>query len=373
MREARVSICRYCLLLVPMLAFLAAATPGPEEAADLERNRQLLQKWKEEPEHYARLQRDLHDFWALPDTKRRQLRRLDRAFHQLDARARKRLWKAAERYMIWLERLPEDERRRIEETTDSQERLRLIRAIRERQWIEKLPRTVQADLDKLPDGARSAEVARLRDQERQQRLLWKRPVNVGLHTRQAVHPADLPAEVRNFIEKQLLPHMTLEERRQYNAALGRWPDFPRKVKELAKRHPVLPPLPHKAIVRFEDLTDKAKVEAGSKPTWERREDVWKRLRQVEGKWPEWALLFHSLLSKPQRQRMPPLGASRPEDFPANVRDFIKKPLWQKVSRAEWKELRALQGKWPDYPLHLLHLAEKHKLEVPGMSLPSGDW
>ncbi|MGH7170508.1 MAG: hypothetical protein ACRELG_09555, partial [Gemmataceae bacterium] len=262
------------------------------------------------------------------------------------------------------------------EPGDTQERLRLSQAIRERQWIERLPRKVQADLNKLSEEARSAEVARLREQEREQRLLWKRPLNAGSRVRQPSRPADLSAEARNFIDKHLLPRLTAEEKRQYHAALGRWPDFPRTLKELAKHHPVLPPLPppHKAIVCFEDLPDRAKIVAGSKPSWERREDVWQRLRRDEGKWPEWALTFHSLLSKPQCQRMPPLGASRPEDFSANIRDFIRKPLWQKVSKAEWKELRALQGKWPDYPLHLLRLAEKHKLEVPGMSLPGvGNW
>lgn len=369
------SICRYCLLLIPMLVFLMAARPGPEAAGDPERNRELLQKWKAEPEHYARLQRDLHDFWTLPEAKRRQLRRLDRDLHQLDAPAQKRLWKVAERYLVWLDRLPEDERRRIEEAKAPHERLQMIRTIRERQWIERLPRKVQVELDKLPDEARSAEVARLREQERQQRHLWKQPLPVPPRTRQPARPADLPAEYRTFIEKHLLPHLTPQEKGRYDAALGRWPDFPRTVKELTRQHPVLPPLPppHKPIVRFEDLPDMVKVVAGSQASWERREDAWERLRRVEGKWPEWALMFHSLLSKPQRQRMPPLGASRPEDFPANVRDFIRKPLKQKISKAELKELNALQGKWPDYPLHLLHLAEKHKLEVPGMSLPASDW
>jgi hypothetical protein len=373
MREARVSICRYGLLLVPMLAFLMAATSSSEDTSDLERNRQLLQKWKAEPEHYARLQRDLHDFWALPEAKRRQLRQLDRAVHQLDARTQKRLWKVAERYEAWLERLPEDERRRIEQTKDTQERLRLIRALRDRQWIERLPQKVRADLDKLPNDARPAATARLRDQERQQRLVWKRPLNVAPHPRQPSRPADLPVEVRNFIDKQLVPHLTPEEKRQYNAALGHWPEFPHAVKELAKHHPVLPPLPHKAIVRFEDLPDQSKVAAGGKPSWERRVDVWERLRRVEGKWPEWALTFHGLLSKPQQQRMPPLGASRPADFPANVREFIENTLRPKLSKSEKKELHALLGRWPDYPQHLLRLAEKHKLTVPGMSLPGGDW
>lgn len=173
---------RYCLLLWPMIAFLVAATPGEEGAprtpgnADIERNRQLLSKWKAEPEHYTRLQRDLRDFWALPASKRRQLRQLDRDFHQLDAKTQKRLWKAAERYIAWLERLPEAERQQIEQAKDTQERLQLIPTIRERQWIERLPRKVREQLEKLPPEARAAREAMLRKQERRHRLLWSRPI-----------------------------------------------------------------------------------------------------------------------------------------------------------------------------------------------------
>ncbi len=178
------SIPRSCLLLLPLLVFLVAASPGEEgtpegsDAAHLERNRLLLQKWKADPEHYARLQRDLHDFWALPKAKRQQHRQIDQEFHQLDAKTQRRLWKVAERYNTWLERLPEDERRQIEQTKDTQERLQLIRAIRERQWIERLPKKVREELEKLPAEARAARVAVLRKQEQQQRQLWSRPVKV---------------------------------------------------------------------------------------------------------------------------------------------------------------------------------------------------
>jgi len=173
---------RCCFLLIPMLALLAAATPGEERPSDaseeayLERNGQLLQKWKADPEHYARLQRDLHDFWALPKAKRRQLRQLDRTFHELDAKTQKRLWKIAERYTAWLERLPEAERQRIEQAKDTQERLQVIRTIREQQWLDRLPRKVRADLEKLPPTERAAHIAQLHKQERQQRLLWSRPI-----------------------------------------------------------------------------------------------------------------------------------------------------------------------------------------------------
>ncbi|MHB1422021.1 MAG: hypothetical protein ACYC3I_02255 [Gemmataceae bacterium] len=178
------SISRYCLLL-PLLTILAAATPSEEatpgsgDAADLERNRHLLNKWKADPEHYARLRRDLRDFWALPKPRRQQIRQLDHAFHQLDAKMQKRLWKVAERYTAWLERLPREQRRQIEAATDTQERLQLIRTIRERQWVERLPRKVREELENLPAEARSAKAAQLREQEKQQRRLWKRPIAAG--------------------------------------------------------------------------------------------------------------------------------------------------------------------------------------------------
>ncbi len=180
MSEAHVRFSRYYLL--PLLIFLTAAMPGEEgapevtDAVNLERNRQLLDKWKADPEHYARLQRDLRDFWALPKSKRRQIRQLDQDFHQLDAKTQRRLWQVAERYTAWLDRLPQAERQQIEQAKDSQERLQLIRTIRERQWIERLPRKVREDLEKLPPEARAAQIVQLRKQERQQRLLWSRPI-----------------------------------------------------------------------------------------------------------------------------------------------------------------------------------------------------
>lgn len=247
------------------------------------------------------------------------------------------------------------------------------RAVHEREWIERLPKRVRDDLEKLPPNERAARLAELREQERQQRMQWMRPLGAAAHAKQIARLADCPAEVKQFIEKHLLPHLTPEERRRYDAAQGHWPEFPQTIKELAKLHPVLPPL-SKPIGRYDDLSEKAKNVAGSKPSWEKREDLWGPLRRVEGKWPEWALMFHRMLSPEQRRLMPPLGASRPHEFPSEVREFIKKTLAQKVTLAEWNELRALEGKWPDYPQRLLRLAEKHKLEVPGMSLPANaEW
>jgi hypothetical protein len=374
--EAVVPYCRYFCLLLPMLAFLMGSSPDTgrtsrASSTDRERNRQLLQKWKADPEHYARLEQDLRAFWALPAAKRQELRQLDEVFHQLDPATQKRLWLAAQRYLSWLERLPDDQRRWIEEAGDSNERLERIKTVRQRQWIEHLPKGMQEELNKLPAAERSARVQKLRQQERRQRGTGKPTFIAGSTPKRPAHLADFPVEVRTFVEKHLLPHLTAEEKQRLLEAEGRWPEFPQTIKELAKRHPVLPSLltPQKPITHFEELPNKAKVEAGSRTSWERRTEAWNRLRKVEGKWPEWALTFHDLLTPKQRESMPPLGASRPEDFAPQVQTFIASTLKKDVTQAEWRSLKRLEGKWPDYPNHLLELAAKHNLEVPGLSLP----
>ncbi len=134
---------------------------------------------------------------------------------------------------------------------------------------------------------------------------------------------------------------------------------------------MLPPLPapRKPIARDEDLPDKAKSIAGAKPMWERRVDAWDRLRQVEGIWPEWAETFVILLTAEQRKEMPALGASRPREFPQAVQTFIETKLRPVLKAGEPRQLKNLEGKWPDYPRRLLELAHRHNLKVPGMSLP----
>ncbi|HWG46024.1 MAG TPA: hypothetical protein VN688_24900 [Gemmataceae bacterium] len=366
------SISRYGWLLTPVLCCVMAATPAHETpSGDLERNRQLLQKWKTDPDHYARLQRDLRDYWALPPAKRERLRLLDKELHQLDAKTQKHLWKVMDRYSVWLEQLPEDERRNIETATDPQERLRRIKEIHERQWIEGLPRKMAEELAKLPAEQRAARGLQLREQERHQRRLWQQPLGSG--SRALKHPTRLrefPKEVQDFVEKHLLPHLNAEEQRRYRQAEGR-PEFSPTLKHLADQHPVLPPLPapRHAVTHYEVLPGKAKEIAGAKTLWERRVDEWRKLREVEGKWPEWAETFVRLLTEEQRKAMPPLGASRPREFPAAIQTFITTTLRERVKLGEFRKLQKAEGKWPDYPRHLLKLAHDHNLHVPGMSLP----
>src|SRR5262249_38223204 len=166
---------RSLLLLLLTLALVAVPAtalpdPGPQDAPreDAERaNRRLLERWRADPDHAARLQRDLKAFWALPPERRARLRQLDQELHQQDSATQKRLWSVLEGYHAWLERLPGDERRRLASASDWRERLRLVRELREREWVRRQPAPVRKRLESLAPPERSREVAALRHRQRQ--------------------------------------------------------------------------------------------------------------------------------------------------------------------------------------------------------------
>src|SRR5437879_3662833 len=138
---------RFISLLVLLIALpLVALADGNDEQ---ERNRKLLEKARSDPQHYARLLQDFQAFLALPEEKQKELRKLDRDLHDEDSAGYARLQRVLERYNDWLQRLPEAERQKLESAADSKEKLRLIKEMRERQWIGRLPRTYQEELARL--------------------------------------------------------------------------------------------------------------------------------------------------------------------------------------------------------------------------------
>src|SRR5205085_12012210 len=94
---------------LPVLAFPEAAPDEPPGFAD--RGRRLIDKYRADPERYARLERD---FLALPADRQERVRQFDRALYDLPRDKRRRLWGVLQRYAAWVERLPEEDQRQIE-------------------------------------------------------------------------------------------------------------------------------------------------------------------------------------------------------------------------------------------------------------------
>jgi len=357
-------------LLVLLTAIPALALGGPAVDA-LVRNGRLLENWKADPEHYARLVRDLRVFWTEPPARREQLRKLDRDLAALDALTQKRLWEVMESYSLWLDHLPEAERKSIE-AADHQERLRLIRQIKERQLIERLPVRVREDLQAVPEERRTAEIARLRQEERQRRQPWLNLLRqrYGPPARPArpTRLREFPDDVQTFVSNTLLPRLSNEERDHLKKAEGKWPDYPRLLQELAEHHPVLPPL-HGSVgyLRYKDFPSEIKSMLPRKRP--ETQGQWTALGKLEGRWPDYALAVNDLLRKEGKTPPQPLGACRPEHFANAVQAVLMDKLRPQLSDSERNQLDETEGKWPEYPRLLHELAHKHEVYLPDLSLP----
>src|SRR5262245_41264250 len=92
-------------------AWSALSAQGPDE---LEKNRQSLEKVKQDPEQFSKLRQNLKAFQNLPPQQQERLRKLDRELHEMSSASSYRLFRSLERYADWLDRLPEADRRRVE-------------------------------------------------------------------------------------------------------------------------------------------------------------------------------------------------------------------------------------------------------------------
>lgn len=348
----------------PILFLAGFACPlvlaGPE-ADELARNRRLLDKWKADPDHRRRLEADFKAFYALPAERQEQLRDLDRQLHDADPMTQSRLWAAMERYSKWLTQRDEAERKAIDEAEDA---LTVVRALRQREWLSRLPAAVRAELAALPPEQQLSRVEHYRQVEQGQRFAWQQPANWdGKAMQRPTKLADLPRPTQAFVEKELLPRLKESERASLREAEGKWPQFAKQIATLSDRYPVLPEGPLGKVASPGDLPTAVKERLD-------RNKKGKALLRVEGgRWPDYALAVSEALRLEWHEPVEPLGASRPHEFPPATRDFIKNRLVPSLSPFEKPMLALKEGRWPDYPRTVLWLAKKHRMEVPGMSLP----
>jgi hypothetical protein len=367
--------------LVAALPFSCASqTPG--DGDDLERNRQLLEKWRADPDHYQRLWADLRAFHALPREQQERLRRLDRQLHEAD---QVRLWHVLERYACWVARLETADPARLLAARSTEERMQIVRELREREWRSHLPALVRTELDNLPPELVRRRVSELRREE----ALLRRQM-AGLRTwqdgnRQPIRLVEFPVAVMDFVEEKLLPRLRPEQGEFLEAAEGReWPVLARSISVLATRYPVYPPprQPRPTVLKATDLPARWKeiLDHQGLPGEVRQE-----VRDQEGRWPQYPLAVVNLANRGDvRFRLvfgggsgsnifpwglPALGASRPEEFPPEIEEFISRQLVGTASSQELVELKKREGAWPTYPRYLHELAGRHHLAIPGMSLP----
>jgi hypothetical protein len=363
---------RLAATLSLFLVVLALSAPGLVPPGELEHNRRLLARWRNDPAHYARLKEDLAAFEALPPERQAALRQLDQELHQLAPAERNRLWHVMDRYATWLEHLPESQRRQVETAPNPTAKLRIIRTLREREWVERLPKAQREQLAKATDEKRRDLLEDLRAQERERRLEWRRAIGTLEEPGWRLPPArvaDLPPQIQAFVQRGLLPLLGPEERERLRNAEGQGPLFGRTLLELVDKHPAGLPGPATGPMSPKELP----------------KEVRERLQQIGGRepkvaslhrgfWPDYAIEVTRIIRA--HGAMPrELGPCHPEDLPAPVRQFLTDKLLPNLSQKEKQRLAAAEGCWPEYPHEVLQLAGHHNFQVPGVVLPGprGYW
>lgn len=205
-------------LLLLVLAAPAGASDTPGPSPDLG--------------HDAGRRRDEEAFLALPPDRQEALRQLDRTLYEDDPASAARLRRALDRYARWRARLPEADRRRIDAAPDVGARLLIIKQIRERQWLARLPKAYRDELGRLKGPARADRVAEIRRQQRKERQAWAEAFPARLR---GTNLPDTPAD-RALLDFALY-ELTPDER----LALHLRPSDPaareRLKQEFIKRHP----------------------------------------------------------------------------------------------------------------------------------------
>jgi hypothetical protein len=376
-----------CAIVAAAAPVLAVSEPTQEE---LQVNRRLLERWRADPEHYARLKRDYKAFQALPTEKRERLKELDRDLHEEDADSQARLRRVLNRYVEWLDGLSEIDRTRVDAAEDGNQRLRVVKEIREQEWIAHLARVDQERIRSSNGDQRAKYVDDLRKEERKRKKDWQlafvnleEPIS---RTAKPEHIQDFPAETRLYYHFSLQPMVGWgEDRDRVRRADGKWPDQALALWEMFQKYGVakVPPGQWEGPRNFEALKpDELPKEMKSffafhnrpKESGLNRSDLahLRHLNAANTKWPDFALAVHDVAEAKGVTLSKPLGPCVLKDFHLAVQKFYEQKLGPELSKKENKadllKLENAQGKWPAYPLVFMEVAKKYNLKVPGTHL-----
>jgi hypothetical protein len=379
--------------LLAMAVQAIAEQPAAEDPqAVQDQNRRLLDKWRSDPDHYARLKRDEKAFQELSPDRQDRLRKFDFDLHAEDPATQARLWAVLERYVAWLDKLSEDNRKWIEGAPTAKERLARVKYLRDQQWVERLPQKAQDELNALPGDKRAERIAELRQQERVKRLDWfwaSHPRDqASLKRARPTRMTEFPPEVRYYWAVALSHVLPDSEKKRLQEAEGNWPLYARTLaKAMESPPPELPgsvearvwptqfnQLPEdwrRALLPFRVLPKERVGAAKAKKddAIRKKQEEWGPIHTKAGRWPDYAVAVTHFVRAKQLKIDSQLGPAKLEHFPPFVQNIIKVDLLPKLTPAEKADLAGKEGKWPEYAELLLEKAKRHQVAIPGLARP----
>lgn len=344
------------------------------------------QEYLSNPDDPEYLRRQYAWFQKQDAGRQKQLRKLHADFQALDPDSNARYVRLMKQYNAWLARLPEADRERVVTASSALARIEIVRQLREQDWVNTLPAPYRAEYVKLTGDARKHRVQEWRNEEAERDEEWA----LASRSWDQFVPGKIPqlflndgrAQIEIYVH-HLKDNLLDHERKALDDARGNAEDFGSyfgyalEIVRLSDAHPILPgrvgakdfnSLPE-LVREYLVKTDKHFRKKGAVGAEELKD-----LRKSQGRWPEFALELTRYAQKNKLTLPIPLGDCSKDQMPAEVVLFLDKVLEPQLRRsdagkADLELLTKAQGTWPDYPRMIMELAKKHKLPVPGWTLP----
>jgi len=354
------------LFLAAGLLGLAGAS-SPIISADPDVNRKLLQEIAAiDPEHFARLKDNFERFRTMSPQRQEQLRQLDRQLHEEDSRTQVRLMRTLDEYAAWLTRLPDADRQRIQLANGSAERLKVVREIRDQQWLASLPKAQRDEYGAALDNRKPELLAKWRAEERTRAKEWADARQRGSELA-SERPLGIvnQDEFRRFVER-LRPMLGPLERERLRRAEEEWQNgnmffLARVVLELSDKHPQLSLPSHPQYAKFESLPEEYKKAIQKLPS---KDAQHLRNSLLPERWPSYAIEVTETLRRHDLAPKKQLGPATAAEFSPAIQKFI-----DSLPANDKQRLKAVEGRWPEYPKLLHELAREHKTALPDLTLP----
>jgi hypothetical protein len=367
----------YFWLLIGLFAVTTAGALAEPSFEELEQRRRQVVALRKQPEQIAKLRENLKSYLDLPEKRREVIVKLDQELRELPAKKQERYYNVLERYADWLETLRVQDPQAyqaIKAAPDAAVRLALIKDRRDREWMNQQPKAQREQWAILQGAARAEYVVKLRQEDRQKHEQWVIAKRFWreLESKQALpcRLSDYSAKVKDYVTEYLLPTLSDAEKKQLESAEGRWPDYPQALVEIASKRPsALPPEPPRKFAQL-PVTVQHRLIDTKKGTGVKTK-LHKEILQYEG--PGFA---SKVVSIGLRENKLPFAneylAPNYKSLLAPMQSFVESKLLPAMDQAEKRKLSDSEGKWPDYPLTIQELAQKHDLSPPWHFLPEPD-
>jgi hypothetical protein len=334
----------------------------------------------------SRLRQQWAVFNSLSPLRQKQIRELDAQIHESDEATQKQYRKVMENYLVWLDRLPESERKKLSVMT-AEDKLILIKQIRQREWIDSLPKAYRDRFQAAKDNLE--ERRKLIEQWKEEQILMEDDWEVT-QRHWGDQPQLGPMKLFELPEvKELLPAylanlnkiLSSQDQKKLEKAKelleGRFfLEAGRMIYQLSEQN-ILLPGPETGPKNWDSLPEGVKNVITRGPNKPIPNDLRFFTSRLPNRWPDYAIAVSRYAHGHGMKFPAELGPSKLSEMPAGVREFVEKkliPELQKSDRGK-RDLRQLQDserRWPEYPMKILELARNQGMTIPGWTLPAWD-